>query len=146
MDRAAIVDRLNDLIQIAEDRHQSFQQAANEVADEPLRTQLAALADTSSGLVRELQARVAEIGGAPEATGTLLGGAQRLFQGLMGAITGRQVDQMIEALARGEAETLRRFAEARQQELPDAVIATLDAHIARIEDDRVRLAALRQAP
>jgi uncharacterized protein (TIGR02284 family) len=146
MDRAAIVDRLNDLIQIAEDRHQSFQQAANEVADERLRSQLAALADTSGGLVRELQARVAEIGGAPEATGTLLGGAQRLFQGLMGAITGRQVEQIIEARARGEAETLRQFAEARQQELPDAVIATLDTHIARIEDDRVRLAALRQAP
>lgn len=143
MTREGIVDTLNDLIQITEDSHEGYRRSAEDAADEDLKVLFNDLAAQRGAMVRELQKLVAEQGGAPESSGTVLGGAHRFFVDLKSAVMGRDRTAILREVERGESEAVRRHELALERELPPHLRTTISAHLDRIRSDLDRMAAIR---
>lgn len=151
MEKDEIVDTLNDLIRIVEDSHEAYRQAAESAAEatdgvpgaDDLKALFNDLAAQRGAIVRELQRLVAEIGGAPDVGGTMLGGAHRFFLELRAAVMGRDRAAILNEVERGESECVRRYDDALAKDLPLPVTAVIAQHLDRIRVDRDRMAALR---
>ena len=89
MTKDEIVDTLNDLIQITEDSHEGYRKSAEDAEEQDLKSLFNDLSAQRGAMVRDLQKHVAEQGGAPEASGTVMGGAHRFFVGLKSSVMGR---------------------------------------------------------
>lgn len=145
MGKDEIVDTLNDLIRIVQDSHEGYQQAADSGEDEDLKALFSDLAAQRGAIVRELQRMVAEVGGAPDIGGTLVGGAHRFFLGLRSAVMGHEREAILAEVERGETECVRRYDTALAKELPPEIADQVSQHLGRIRVDRDRMAALRDA-
>lgn len=145
MTKAAIVDTLNDLIRIVEDSHEGYRQAAEGATEGDLKAVFNDLAAQRGAIVRELQRGVAEIGGAPDMGGTMLGGAHRFLLDLRRAVVGLDRDAVLGELDRAEGECARQYEAALDKGPPAAVAAALTEQLARIRADRQRIGALRTA-
>lgn len=140
MEQNRIVDLLNELIHVAEDSHMDYQRAAEDCAEEELKALLNDLAAERGAMVRDLQLHVATIGGAPEATGTMLGQAQRMVQQIRAVLGNRDCIDILGGLIQREEETAKRFDDAALREgLPPGSQRVIQDHAARIRADRDRL-------
>ncbi|HYC03014.1 MAG TPA: PA2169 family four-helix-bundle protein [Azospirillaceae bacterium] len=139
MERDEIVDQLNDLIRITEDSHLSLQRAAEDCTDEELKTLFNDLSAERAAIVRDLQIQVASIGGAPEATGTLMGGAHRLITGVKAVLGARTCEAILQEVGDVEAGTLARFDQAIAGDLPPEVAEALAGLARRIGASLERL-------
>ena len=144
MTKDEIVDTLNDLIQITEDSHEGYRKSAEDAQDPDLKTLFNDLSAQRGAMVRDLQKHVAEQGGAPEASGTMLGGAHRFFVDLKSAVVGRDPAAIIQEVERGETEAVRRYEQALDKDLPAHLASVISQHLARIRSDRDRLATVKQ--
>ncbi|UEM21753.1 PA2169 family four-helix-bundle protein [Skermanella mucosa] len=144
MTKDEIVDTLNDLIQITEDSHEGYRKSAEDAQDPDLKTLFNDLSAQRGAMVRDLQKHVAEQGGAPEASGTMLGGAHRFFVDLKSAVMGRDRAAIIQEVERGETEAVRRYEQALDKDLPTHLASVISQHLARLRSDRDRLAAVKQ--
>lgn len=146
MDHDRIVDLLNDLIHVAEDSHLNYQRAAEDCPDADLKSLLNDMSAGRGAMVRDLQLQVAAIGGAPEATGTILGQAHRMVEQIRSALGNLAPAAILEDLVRREEAMLQRFQEAAGNDaLPDDQRRRLSGHVARITADRDRLRGRLQA-
>ncbi|WP_158043778.1 ferritin-like domain-containing protein [Skermanella pratensis] len=145
MTKDEIVDTLNDLIQITEDSHEGYRKSAEDAQDPDLKMLFNDLSAQRGAMVRDLQKHVAEQGGAPEASGTMLGGAHRFFVDLKSAVMGRDRAAIIQEVERGETEAVRRYEQALDKDLPTHLASVISQHLARLQSDRDRLAATKQA-
>ena len=145
MGKDDIVDTLNDLIRIVQDSHEGYQQAAESGDDDDLKALFGDLAAQRGAIVRELQRLVAEVGGAPDIGGTIVGGAHRFFLGLRAAVLGHERDSILAEVERGETECVRRYDEALAKDLPPEIADAVNQHLGRIRVDRDRMVALRGA-
>lgn len=140
MDEERVIDALNDLIRTLEDSHLGLQRAAEDLKKNG---EVAALchgmADRRGTLIRAVQQRVAAIGGAPDATGTLLGGALRLAAELGATIGMRDTGDILDGLVQSHQRVLDHLGEALEMDLPHVVKAELAAHAAEVSRDRDRL-------
>lgn len=143
MDLDAVVDALNDLIRAAEDTHLALQRGEEDLEDPDLKALCAALADRRGSMIRDMQERVVAIGGAPDATGTLLGGARRMVAEFGVAIGARGADDILEGLERSQQDFLEQLTAARAGDLPDEVGAELDRYAECVIEDRDRLTRAR---
>lgn len=145
MTKDQIVDTLNDLIRIVEDSHEGYRHAAESSDEDDIKSLFNDLAAQRGAIVRELQRSVAEVGGAPDMGGTILGGAHRFFLDLKQAVLGRDRAAVLAEVERGENECVRLYDEALAKPLPAAVAGAVSEHLARIRADRDRMARLREA-
>jgi uncharacterized protein (TIGR02284 family) len=144
MTKDEIVDTLNDLIQITEDSHEGYRKSAED-ADEPdLKSLFNDLSAQRGAMVRDLQKHVAEQGGAPEASGTIMGGAHRFFVGLKSAVVGRDRTAILQEVERGESEAVRRYEQALDKDLPPHLASVIGQHLSRFRSDRDRIASMKQ--
>lgn len=144
MTKDEIVDTLNDLIQITEDSHEGYRKSAEDAQEPDLKTLFNDLSAQRGAMVRDLQKHVAEQGGAPEASGTILGGAHRFFVDLKSTVLGRDRAAIIQEVERGETEAVRRYEQALDKDLPAHLASVISQHLARIRSDRDRLATVKQ--
>ncbi|EWY37434.1 hypothetical protein N825_17645 [Skermanella stibiiresistens SB22] len=142
MTKDEIVDTLNDLIQITEDSHEGYRKSAEDAQEPDLKTLFNDLSAQRGAMVRDLQKHVAEQGGAPEASGTIMGGAHRFFVDLKSSVMGRDRNAIIEEIQRGETEAVRRFEQALDKDLPTHLASVISQHLARFHADRERLASV----
>jgi uncharacterized protein (TIGR02284 family) len=142
MARETVVDTLNDLIRITEDSHEGYRKSAEDVDDPVLKEVFNDLAAQRGAMVRELQKLVAEQGGAPESSGTVLGGAHRVLIDLKAAVLGRDRHAILAEVERGESEAVRRYEQALQTGLPQPLHDAVTAHLDRIRLDRDRVMRL----
>ena len=70
---------LNDLISIARDGKDFYEEAAQKVDDAELKTLFARIATTKAQIVGDLSAAVQAAGGKPEDSGTLVGSMQQMY-------------------------------------------------------------------
>lgn len=145
MTQDEIVDTLNDLIQITEDSHEGYRKAAENAVDEDLKILFNDLSAQRGAMVRDLQKRVAEQGGAPEDTGTFMGSAHRFFVDLKATVLGRDRAAILDEVQRGESEAVRRYEQALAKDMPRELAAAIGGHLSRLRADRDRMAALRGA-
>lgn len=143
--KVALVDGLNDLIRLVSDSHEGYRYAAEGSEDDALKGLFNDLAGQRGAIVRELQRMVAEIGGAPDMGGTLVGGAHRLLLNVRQSVVGHDRDAILAEVERAEAECVRRYEETLERPVPAAVAAGLGEQLARLREDQRRLAALHGA-
>jgi uncharacterized protein (TIGR02284 family) len=145
MTKDEIVDTLNDLIQITEDSHEGYRKSAEDAEEQDLKSLFNDLSAQRGAMVRDLQKHVAEQGGAPEASGTILGGAHRFFVGLKSSVMGRDRTAILQEIERGESEAVRRYEQALDKDLPTHLAGVISQHLSRLKSDRDRVAALNKA-
>jgi uncharacterized protein (TIGR02284 family) len=145
MTKDEIVDTLNDLIQITEDSHEGYRKSAEDAEEQDLKSLFNDLSAQRGAMVRDLQKHVAEQGGAPEASGTMLGGAHRFFVGLKSAVMGRDRTAILQEIERGESEAIRRYEQALDKDLPPHLTGVISQHLARLRSDRDNVASMNKA-
>src|SRR4051812_18554496 len=145
MTKDEIVDTLNDLIQITEDSHEGYRKSAEDADEEDLKSLFNDFSAQRGAMVRDLQKHVAEQGGAPEASGTVLGGAHRFFVGLKSTVMGRDRTALLQEVERGENEAIRRYEQALDKELPTHLASVISQHLSRLRSDRDRIASMNKA-
>jgi uncharacterized protein (TIGR02284 family) len=145
MTKDEIVDTLNDLIQITEDSHEGYRKSAEDAEEQDLKSLFNDLSAQRGAMVRDLQKHVAEQGGAPEASGTILGGAHRFFVGLKSSVMGRDRTAILQEIERGESEAVRRYEQALDKDLPTHLAGVISQHLSRLKSDRDRVAAMNKA-
>ncbi|MFM2043739.1 MAG: hypothetical protein RLY86_2315 [Pseudomonadota bacterium] len=139
------IDALNDLIRVVADGHQALRSAVERLEPDQGRPLCADLAERQAGLVRELQALVAALGGAPEATGTLFGGARRLVAELGAALGARDSGDILAGLIRQQEETLTALDRAAARDMTPELAAELTRIGEGLRQDRTRLEAARES-
>ena len=145
MTKDEIVDTLNDLIQITEDSHEGYRKSAEDADEQDLKSLFNDFSAQRGAMVRDLQKHVAEQGGAPEASGTILGGAHRFFIDLKSSVLGRDRTALLQEVERGENEAIRRYEQALDKELPTHLASVISQHLSRLRSDRDRIASMNKA-
>lgn len=111
---------LNDLISIARDGKEFYEEAAQKVDDAELKTLFARIATTKAQIVGDLSAAVQAAGGKPEDSGTLVGSMQQLYGKIRAAFGDTEYGYVAE-LEESEDRLLEAFDEAaRDADTPPA--------------------------
>ena len=111
---------LNDLISIARDGKDFYEEAAQKVDDAELKTLFARIATTKAQIVGDLSAAVQAAGGKPEDSGTLVGSMQQLYGKIRAAFGDTEYGYVAE-LEESEDRLLEAFDEAaRDADTPPA--------------------------
>jgi len=111
---------LNDLIAIARDGKDFYEEAAQKVDDAELRTLFSRIATTKGQIVTELSAAVQAAGGKPEDSGTVVGSMQQMY-GKLRATLGDTEYGYVAELEESEDRLLEAFDEAaRDADTPPA--------------------------
>ncbi|QJE74409.1 PA2169 family four-helix-bundle protein [Aerophototrophica crusticola] len=142
MEQDAVIDTLNDLIQATEDSHLGLQRSAEDMKDEATKALLNDMAARRGAIVRDLQRTVAALGGAPEATGTLMGGARRMVAEVAAALGARSDPAILADTVAAQEATLSVYGRMLDLDLPEEVLEAMAGHQDRLREDRDRLAAL----
>ncbi|HYD31604.1 MAG TPA: PA2169 family four-helix-bundle protein [Azospirillaceae bacterium] len=145
MDKSDIIESLNDLIQITEDSHDGYRRSAEDAKDSDIQSLFRDLSTQRESMVRELQDLVAQLGGQPTDSGTMLAGAHRFFVDLKSAVTGQDREAILREVERGESEAIRRHENVLSQPLPADIAAIVRRHLDRFQADRNRMTALKRA-
>ena len=111
---------LNDLISIARDGKDFYEEAAQKVDDAELKTLFARIATTKAKIVNDLSAAVQAAGGKPEDSGTLVGSMQQMYGKIRAAFGDTEYGYVAE-LEESEDRLLEAFDEAaRDADTPPA--------------------------
>lgn len=111
---------LNDLISIARDGKEFYEEAAQKVDDAELKTLFARIATNKAQIVGELSAAVQAAGGKPEESGTMVGSMQQMY-GKLRATLGDTEYGYVAELEESEDRLLEAFDEAaRDADTPPA--------------------------
>ena len=111
---------LNDLISIARDGKDFYEEAAQKVDDAELKTLFARIATTKAQSVNDLSAAGQAAGGKPEDSGTLVGSMQRMYGKIRAAFGDTEYGYVAE-LEESEDRLLEAFDEAaRDADTPPA--------------------------
>ena len=96
------VSTLNSLIKTLNDSINGYQESAKDIGNQRFATMFQERAQERQGIVSQLQAEVARLGGDPDSGGSLLGGAHQVFLDMKSAITGKDDDAILAEVQRGE--------------------------------------------
>lgn len=111
---------LNDLISIARDGKEFYEDAAQEVDDAELKTLFARIATSKAQIVNELSTAVQAAGGKPEDSGTMVGSMQQMYGKIRAALGDTEYGYVAE-LEESEDRLLEAFDEAaRDADTPPA--------------------------
>jgi len=144
------VSVLNDLIETSKDGEQGFLKAAEDATDPKLKTLFTSRAEECARAVRELQARVVQLGGKPEDRGSVSGALHRGWVDVKSALSSRDNHAILAECERGEDVAKKRYREALDKDLPADVRALVELQFQgvlqnhdRIRDLRDQFAALK---
>ncbi|WP_101926948.1 MULTISPECIES: PA2169 family four-helix-bundle protein [Luteimonas] len=140
---------LNDLISIARDGKDFYEEAAQKVEDTELRTLFARIATVKTRIVSDLSAAVQAAGGTPETSGTMVGSMQQMY-GKIRATFGDKEYGYVAELEESEDRLLEAFDEAaRDSDTPPAardVVVRLMPEVRECHDVmRARKLAMKNA-
>ncbi|MDC7805368.1 PA2169 family four-helix-bundle protein [Luteimonas sp BLCC-B24] len=111
---------LNDLISIARDGKEFYEEAAQKVDDAELKTLFARIATSKAQIVNELSTAVQAAGGKPEDSGTMVGSMQQMYGKIRAALGDTEYGYVAE-LEESEDRLLEAFDEAaRDADTPPA--------------------------
>ncbi|MCW3477150.1 PA2169 family four-helix-bundle protein [Limobrevibacterium gyesilva] len=106
---------LNGLIETTLDSADGYSEAAKEARNPRFTTLFQARATERQHLIRQLQAEVVRLGGAPEDSGTMLAAAHRAFLNLKSSVTGSD-QSVVDEVEAGEDHVKAKFEAALDNE------------------------------
>jgi len=138
MDKAEVVEILNQLIVTNRDSVNGYETAASAVENTDYRQIFEEYAEQRRQFVSELSELVSQYGGDPEQSGNLVGAFQRAWMNIKAALT--EGDHAImDECDRGDQAALELYAETLPQNLPEDVKAVVRRQLVdvRIAHERV---------
>jgi uncharacterized protein (TIGR02284 family) len=140
-----LVDILNDLIRINNDRVEGYERAANEIRDVQqgeIKALFFKLAEDSRGYKNELTEAVTELGGEPAHDTTASGKLYRVWMDVKAAFSRDDLKAALESCEYGEDVALKSYQEALQSEVtwPSNISALISTQRQELRDshDKVK--------
>ncbi len=147
MDTNAIVEVLNDLIRINNDRIEGYKRAIDEadVADVDLKSMFASFISHSEKHKRELSVAIAPYFEQPEEGTTTAGKLYRMWMDMKATFSGDTRQTVLESCEFGEDAAMRAYDEAigKFELLPVNIIEVISTQKAEIKRDHDRIKELR---
>lgn len=140
-----VASALNEFIAVCRDEQQFYEEAAQEIDRPELRDFFLNMAQLREEAIAELAAHVQASDAPVRTSGTLAGGAERLFAQVQVALARDHERTLIDRLQDAESRSLRHLKEIAAQQLPPAVESTLRRQIERFESARSQIEALQRA-
>lgn len=108
-------ETLNDLIAIARDGQEFYQDASTRIDDVELKSLFTRVATTKATIIAELGAAVQAVGGDPEGSGTMRGSMQEMYARVRAALGDKEYSYVAE-LEESEDRLLHAFEDAVKDE------------------------------
>ena len=140
-----VVSVLNDLIETAKDGEYGFAKCAERVKSGSIKETLQRRSADCRLAAQELRAVVAQYGGEPEDSGSVLGAMHRGWVSVKDALSVHSDHAVLEEAERGEDHALARYRKALKAELPDHVRALVQRQLAGAQANHDQVKVLRDS-
>lgn len=141
-----IIDILNDLIQINNDRIEGYEKAVEEIQDvfsAELKTLFFQMSEESRAYKRDLAEAVVKLGGKPAEDTTASGKIYRVWMDLKTTFTGNNILSVLESCEFGEDAALKAYKEALDEDVewPEDVFRMVSSQrlLIKVSHDRIKL-------
>jgi uncharacterized protein (TIGR02284 family) len=138
-----IVERLNGLVEAARDGERGYRTAAADVNNSELQSIFEEYAEQRAKFVRELEAEVERLGGAPAQSGTVAAAVHRGWMDLKGALTGGGVHAIVAACETGEDAAQAAFERVVNLEISGATRVLVEKQWRQIQEAHQRMRHLK---
>jgi uncharacterized protein (TIGR02284 family) len=145
MDRNDVISTLNDLIETCKDGEEGFLACAQSVKNPALKSFLEEKAQRCATGAMQLRAKVRELGGDPERSGSTAGAMHRAWVNIKSAVTGMDDQAVLAECERGEDVAKRSYEKALQQDLPAEVRSIVQAQYQEVKANHDRVRDMRNA-
>ncbi|MBV9858999.1 MAG: PA2169 family four-helix-bundle protein [Alphaproteobacteria bacterium] len=140
-----VIATLNDLIEISKDGEQGFRTCTESVKNAQLKGFFEQAARRCAQGAAELQAKVRELGGDPERSGSTAGALRLSWVNIKSAITGMDDNAILAECERGEDSAKDAYESALKQDLPADVRATVERQYREVKQNHDRVKGMRNA-
>lgn len=149
VNRAELIECLNDLIQTCRDGESGFQSAADHVKDPELRRLFSACSVQRAQFASELASEVRQLGGTPAKMGSVSAAFHRGWMNIRSIVTGRSdaaIDNaIIGECERGEDAAVENYQRVLKQNLPPNVLPVAKHQFTEVKRSHDRIRGLDKA-
>ena len=145
MDRKDVIDTLNDLIETSKDGEAGFRTCADGVKSTQLKEMFNKAAERCAQGAAELQAKVRELGGDPDRSGSASGSLHHAWVDIKSSITGMDEKAVLAECERGEDVAKRSYEDALKKDLPADVKSIVERQYQGVKQNHDRVRDLRNA-
>lgn len=145
MDKSEVIATLNDLAEISRDGEKGFLAAAEDVQDPQLKDIFKNAAGRCAEGARELESKIAGLGGDASKGGSAIGAAHRVWTNLKAAIGGRDRRAVLEEVERGEDAAKALYEQAIAKPLPPEIKTIVQRQYQGVKENHDRVRDLRNA-
>jgi uncharacterized protein (TIGR02284 family) len=145
MDREDVIATLSELIETCYDGEAGFQACADGVRNAQLASFFEDAARRCTEGAAQLQAKIRELGGDPERSGSQLGAAHRGWMDARSAITGMDDRAILTACERGEDYAEKAYASALKENLPADVRSLIAKQFRVVKQNHDHVREMRNA-
>ncbi|HEX2540062.1 MAG TPA: PA2169 family four-helix-bundle protein [Caldimonas sp.] len=143
MDKDDTIDQLNTLIETCKDGEYGFRTCAEHVKAPELRTLFNNRAEDCRRGAQELQQLVTSLGGDADTGGSATGAVHRGWVSVVGTLTGKSDQAMLDECERGEDAALERYRAALKEPLPAEVMAVVQRQYEGVKRNHDQVRNLR---
>ncbi len=137
-------NQLKELVQVARDGAEFYEQAGGQVDDAPLRSLFAQMAAAKRELINGLSASIAASGEDVPQGGTLVGQLQKAYGQVRAALARNENRAWVAQLEDAEDRLLEHLRRAIRESDDPSVLGQLEAYLPRVRDCHDRMRALKQ--
>ncbi|MCY7371927.1 MAG: PA2169 family four-helix-bundle protein [Polaromonas sp.] len=145
LDEDELVDVLNDLLECCCDGEHGYKECAQHTRTPDLKTLLFSHARHCASGAAELKEQIRQIGGKPDAGGSVGEALHRGWVSVRGALAGRSDQAMLGECERGEDAALACYRRALRQPLPASVRSMVEIQRDRVQHNHDQIKALRDS-
>jgi uncharacterized protein (TIGR02284 family) len=145
VNRAELIECLNDLIQTCRDGESGFQTAAEHAKDADLKRLFSACSVQRAQFAFELESEVRHLGGTPSKLGSVSAAFHRGWMNIKSIVTGGSDDAIIEECERGENAAVENYQRVLKQNLPPNVLPVAKHQFTELKRSHDRLRGLEKA-
>lgn len=146
MNNETIIEQLNSLIKINQDRIEGYKTAYKEVEEYDLKALFSRLRITSEECKRELEAEITRLGGMPEGGTNATGKIYRAWMDIKAALTGKDRKAILNSCEFGEdiaVETYKDVLKEHRKDFTANQVSMITAHLELIKADHDDVRSMR---
>lgn len=146
MDTDKLIDILNNLIVINNDRIDGYEAAYSETYKEELRDLFTTFQQTSKQCKAELEKEVKRLGGTPEEGTMILGKFHRGWMDIKAAITGSDSNTILDSCEFGEQTIIKAYQDALEEDMEEVIFeqkAMLNNQLTLLKTDYEKVKAMQ---
>ena len=142
-----VVDALNNLVQINNDRIEGYERAAKETEDADLKDLFNQMASKSHMMKSQLSSEVIKRSGKPTESTTTSGKAFRVWMDFKAALTGKNRKAILSSCEFGEDAAQDTYQDALKDgtELPTEIVDLISTQKSQLREDHDRVKTLRDS-